>query len=285
MDHRNHNRIPVIFISTFMYKKLLTLLLLTGPVASVFAQSTPALEATMCIGDTVTMTASVSYADSLQWYLDDYAIWGANRDTLVVFTGGSYYIRAYLRGGEKTCFDQSGDISVYMDASNTNDDHVFVPLGKAAILDVLGNDNPNCAALDRSTLHIVQPPHTGAIVKVEKGMITYQPSSTNLDPDRFTYTIADVKGRRLNESTVVVEVFVDCAVLYPNPVNDVLHVAVNSRRIYAIRMYDGMGREVYKTVVDKANFDIDMRAYAQGFYLVELLEHNGTGCVIKIQKR
>lgn len=247
------------------------------------AQNTPDQEVTMCVGDTVTMSAAVLYADSLQWFHNGVPIPGANKDTLVYLEGGLFYLRAY--SGRAVCMDQSRDIRVFITSPQAIDDHVVVTSGKPVSLDALANDQPLCAPFDRNTFTIVSPPSIGTLTSWEKGYIVYKPSVKNIGTDRFTYRVKDIDGRLSNEATIYIELIVDCAILYPNPVDQILHVTVNNKRIYALKIYDATGREMYRTVVDKSALDINISDYAQGVYIVELLEHDGSGCTMKIQKK
>lgn len=247
------------------------------------AQSTPEQEVTMCTGDTVTMTATVIDADSLQWYHNEVPIPGATKDTLVYVTGGLFYLRAFRSNSD--CLDQSGDIRVFITYPRTNDDHLTVPLGKPVSIDVLENDEPLCAPFDRNSFTILTQPTIGTLSSYEKGFIVYKPSTTQIGQDKFTYRIRDVEGRIANEATVYLELYVDCALLYPNPVEQMLNITVNNKRIHSIKIYDATGREMYRTVVNGTVLTIDMSHYAQGIYIVDMLEHDGSGCTIKIRKK
>ncbi len=267
-----------------MRKLILILMLLLSAGVWCFAQSTPDKEATMCVGDTATMTATATGADSFQWYRNNIAIPGANKDTLISYVGGIYFVRVF-KGDGKTCFDQSGDIRIYIETSRANDDHVIVPLGKNTVMDVLLNDDPKCAPFDKSTFQILSQPSIGTIVSAVDGVVTYKPSPTIIGSDKFTYQITDVEGRTTNIATVYLDLFLDCAIIYPNPVGDVMEVTANSQKIHAIRIYDMNGRELYKAEVSQNVFKVPMNAYAQGVYMVELIEKNGPGCSFKIWKK
>lgn len=267
-----------------MRKLILILILFLGCEVWCHAQSTPDKEATMCVGDTATMTATATGADSFQWYRNNLPIPGANRDTLISRQGGIYFVRVF-NGISKACFDQSGDIRVYIETSRANDDYVTVPLGKNTVMDVLLNDDPKCAPFDKSTFHIVSQPAIGTIVAAADGIVTYKPSPTIIGADKFTYTISDIEGRMTNIATVYLDLFLDCAIVYPNPVDDILNITVNSQKIHALRIYDMAGRELHRTAVNENVIKINVQEYAQGIYMVELIEKNGPGCIFKIQKK
>lgn len=248
------------------------------------AQSTPEKEAIMCVGDTATMTAAATGADSFQWFRNDIAIPGATNDTLISYQGGRYYVQVF-KGNSKVCFDQSGDIRIYIETSRANDDYVTVPLGKNAVMNVLLNDDPKCAPFDKSTFHIISPPAIGTIVSAAEGIVTYKPSPTMIGADKFTYAISDIEGRMTNVATVYLDLFLDCAIVYPNPVGDELNITVNSQKIHALRIYDMAGRELQRIPVGQNVLKINVQDYAQGIYMVELIEKNGPGCIFKIQKK
>lgn len=245
------------------------------------AQSTPDLETTMCPGDTAWMTVSVTGADSLQWYHNGNVLFGSTNDTLVATEGGIYYLKAF----HGQCYDVSGDIRIFTAYPRANDDYILAPLNALTTFDVLENDNANCAPFDRAGFTIVSPPALGTLVSAEGGKIVYKPPPATLGIDKFTYLIKDIEGRVTNHATVFVELFIDCGFAYPNPVQDRLNITVNNKKIYAIEVYDGMGRLVYQAVVNRLTLDIDMNAFAQGFYVLKLLEHDGPGCTIKVQKK
>lgn len=272
------------YLLLLMRKLILILILFLCGGVWCYAQSTPDREATMCVGDTATMTATASNADSFQWYRNNVAIAGANNDTLISYQGGIYFVRVF-NGDSKGCFDQSGDIRIYIETSRANDDYVTVPLGKNAVMNVLLNDDPKCAPFDKSTFHIVSQPTIGTIVSAADGIVTYKPSPTIIGADKFTYVISDIEGRTTNVATVYLDLFLDCAIVYPNPVGEELNITVNAQKIHAVRIYDMAGRELHKENVAQNIIKIDVHTYAQGVYMVELIEKNGPGCIFKIQKK
>ncbi|MCF0058162.1 Ig-like domain-containing protein [Dyadobacter sp. CY356] len=72
------------------------------------------------------------------------------------------------------------------------------------------------------------------------------------------------------------------AKLYPNPVNDVLQVVVNNRRVRKIRLIDSYGRVMYEGHVSSALLRVDMKSYAPGTYLIHLEQEDGMVRVFKI---
>lgn len=264
-----------------MLRAILFLLLLSGSVVQALGQSTTDLETTMCLGDTAVMTVSVTYSDSLQWYRNGNAVPGANDDTLITALGGIYYLKAF----RSQCEDVSGDIRIFITSPETSDDYIIAPLGSLATFDVLANDNAACAPFDKSSFAIVSPPSMGTLISWAGGIIVYKPSAVKLGIDKFVYRVKDIEGRLAREATVSIELYIDCAILYPNPVDNLLHISVNNKKINAIKIFDATGREVYHTVVSKVGMTVDMSNYAQGLYVVAFLEHDGPGCTIKVVKK
>lgn len=247
------------------------------------AQDNTDREVTMCIGDTVTMSVVSIGGDSLQWYRNYFPIHGANRDTLVYPDGGLFFARVFAPGGG--CWDQSADIRVFMAYPGVTDDYMVVPLGKPVTFNVLTNDDPACAPFDLHSFTIISRPSIGTLVSAEDGVVTYRPPVATLGTDRFTYRITDTEGRTTNEATVYLDLYIDCAILYPNPVDEELHVTVNNQKIHTLIIRDGAGRELYRTPVNSNALIVNMSNYAQGLYFVDLQEHDGPGCSIKIMKR
>jgi hypothetical protein len=266
-----------------MLRTILYLVFLSVSVIPAFGQSTADLETTMCLGDTAIMTVSVTDADSLQWYRNGNALPGANKDTLITTLGGIYYLKAFI--SQSQCEDVSGDIRIFITSPTTSDDYLITPLGSLATFDVLANDSAACAPFDKSSFTIVTPPAMGTLISSAGGIIVYKPSPVKVGTDKFIYRVKDIEGRLAREATVSIELHIDCAILYPNPVEHLLHISVNNKKIHAIKIFDATGREVYYTTVSKIALTVDMSTYAQGLYLVELLERDGPGCSIKVIKK
>jgi hypothetical protein len=264
-----------------MPKIILFLIALSASVAKLYGQGTPDLTTTMCVGDTAVMTVAVADTDSLQWYRNGSVIFGASNDTLVATLGGTYYLRAF----RAQCYDVSGDIQILITSPRANDDYLLASPGSLKTFDVLANDEANCASFDKSSFTIIKPPIIGTLLSSAGGTIVYKSSPATLGTDQFVYRIKDVEGRLSNEARVNIELYIDCAIVSPNPVQDMLHVSVNSRKIHALKIFDSWGRELYHTTVSRTQLDIDMKPYVQGFYLLKLFEHNGEGCSIRVFKK
>jgi hypothetical protein len=186
-----------------------------GVVVSCEAQATK--EVSMCQGDTAIMSVTVANADSLQWYYNNNPVSGGNDDTLRYTTAGTFYLVAFSEHGK--CTTLSDFIQVSISYPTVNDDSYVLSPGRTEALNVLHNDNPACAAFNLSTITITKPPATGTVMSITNGMIVYQASNSLLGPDQFSYRITDMNGRTTNEAVVHIDVALDCALLYPNPVN------------------------------------------------------------------
>jgi hypothetical protein len=263
-----------------MRKLILILFLLSLVFSRTSAQSTRDTSVIMCSGDSATMSATFSNTDSVQWFKNDFPIFGANNDTFVTYEGGTYYVVAYQAG----CSDESGDILVKMATPTVIDDHFMFGLGRTETLGILENDEPTCAPFDLTTLQIVKPPKFGNIVSLVSGKVLYRSAVTEIESDQFSYQIKDVDGRLSNIATVFIDIDFNCGMVYPNPVGEELHVVVNPKRIHAMNLYDSNGKLLYSSEVSQINYKINMGAYAQGMYLLEFIEKNGPGCKIKVQK-
>ncbi|KAA5535094.1 T9SS type A sorting domain-containing protein [Taibaiella lutea] len=239
-------------------------------------------EISMCQGDTAIMSAEVSDADSMQWYYNGHPVPGANNDTLKFTQGGMFYLMAFSEQGK--CFTQSDFIRVEISYPSAIDDHYNLTLGRTEALNVLNNDNMACFAFNLSTITITRPPVVGSIMSIANGMIIYKASNSRLLPDYFTYRITDMEGRTTNEARVDIEVDLHCALLYPNPVKDVLNILVDPQKIHGINVYDASGKRLAALGIDQSNMKFNMSEYAQGIYFFEILERNGKGCTLKVQK-
>jgi len=239
-------------------------------------------EISMCQGDTAIMSAVVSDADSIQWYYNDHPVPDTNNDTLRSAKEGMFYLMAFSENGK--CFDRSDFIRVKISYPAAVDDHYALTLGKTEALNVLNNDNEACFAFNLSTITITQPPVVGSIVSITNGMIVYKASNSLLLPDNFTYRITDMEGRTTNEARVNIDVELNCALLYPNPVQHDLNIIVDPQKTHAINVYDASGKRLAEISPDKVNLKFDMSGYAQGIYLFEIIKRNEKGCTLKVQK-
>ncbi len=249
-----------------------------------FAQSTPALSAVMCRGDTAFITAQISDADSLQWYRNEVSVSGARGDSLMTLQEGIYYVKAF-KGKDNGCVDESGRITIIFDESKLNDDTFFVQIGKTTTIDVLDNDEARCAPFDRETFRIVNAPKSGTIVKSEDGVPHYRPVNGEPGTDSFSYTVNDIEGREIEAANVVIQLVIDCAIVYPNPVGQFMYVTVNEQIVKALKLYDATGREVYRQTIEAPHTSINTSAFADGWYMLECVKYRGESCFIKLSKK
>lgn len=72
------------------------------------------------------------------------------------------------------------------------------------------------------------------------------------------------------------------AKLYPNPVNDVLQIAISNKRVRKIRLIDSYGRTMFDGQVSSASMRVDMKSYVPGTYFIHLEQEDGMVRVFKI---
>lgn len=63
--------------------------------------------------------------------------------------------------------------------------------------------------------------------------------------------------------------------LYPNPVNEVLILSVNSKETHQFEIYDSSGRLVMKDVLRSERENLNVSQFSKGLYLLRLLNTNG----------
>ncbi|WP_159468229.1 Ig-like domain-containing protein [Dyadobacter sp. 3J3] len=72
------------------------------------------------------------------------------------------------------------------------------------------------------------------------------------------------------------------AKLYPNPVTDVLQIAISNRRVRKIRLIDSYGRVMFDAQISFASMRVDMKSYVPGTYFIHLEQEDGIVRVFKI---
>jgi len=73
--------------------------------------------------------------------------------------------------------------------------------------------------------------------------------------------------------------------IYPNPVKDILHIRLETGGNYEIYIFDLTGKELYRHHLNGNRWDVDMRNYRNGFYLLSIVDReNKRMTSIKIQK-
>ncbi|TKT91816.1 Ig-like domain-containing protein [Dyadobacter frigoris] len=105
----------------------------------------------------------------------------------------------------------------------------------------------------------------------ESGMNYYRLKMIDLDG---TFAYSRIKSVNFPEFS--------WAKLYPNPVNDVLQIVINNRRVRKIRLIDSYGRVMFDGQVSSASMRIDMKSYVPGTYLIHLEQEDGMVRVFKI---
>lgn len=105
----------------------------------------------------------------------------------------------------------------------------------------------------------------------ESGMNYYRLKMIDLDG---TFTYSRIRSVDFPEFT--------WAKLFPNPVNDVLQVVINNRRVRKIRLIDSYGRTMHTTQVTSSSLRVDMKGYVPGVYFIHLEQEDGLVRVFKI---
>ena len=82
------------------------------------------------------------------------------------------------------------------------EDTVVLSEDDVATIDVLANDLSFGAALDPTSLMLTNLPIHGGVSMTDEGMVVYTPDPDYFGEDRFSYTVADVRGRRSSVTDV-----------------------------------------------------------------------------------
>ncbi|MBS3803291.1 MAG: PQQ-dependent sugar dehydrogenase [Oleiphilaceae bacterium] len=109
----------------------------------------------------------------------------------------------------------SADVNISVVSSDGNlaptalDDFSTVLAGGVVDIPVLDNDTDPEAALDESSLVIIDAPEFGvAEVDLSTGIVNYQHNGLSTEPDTFTYRVSDSSGLSSNLASVSIEVTV-----------------------------------------------------------------------------
>lgn len=105
----------------------------------------------------------------------------------------------------------------------------------------------------------------------ESGLNYYRLKMVDLDG---TYAYSRIKSVNFPEFS--------WAVLYPNPVNDILQITISNKRVRKIRLIDSYGRTMFNEQVSSASMRVDMKSYVPGAYFIHLEQEDGMVRVFKI---
>lgn len=107
-----------------------------------------------------------------------------------------------------------------------------------------------------------------------------------------TYTYTNTSGCSASDSKVVtvdactgIEELQTAAVkLYPNPVQDVLHINTNSTELKTVEVYDMVGKKVMSLTSSETVIAIDSRELSTGIYIVRIQSGNSKAAIARFMK-
>jgi len=74
----------------------------------------------------------------------------------------------------------------------------------------------------------------------------------------------------------------DLIKIYPNPVNNQIHIIVKNVKTATLNVYDVQGKIVYSEKIKNENSEIDFTSFSKGFYLFKIIDENGN--ILKAEK-
>jgi len=263
-------------------KKLIFFLLLSLTVLSAAARDR---DTTICPGDTLRLTAYATGAVSYNWYRNNEYLEGQNSNVLVVTASGAYYSEAV---GQYGCVSKpSPKVFVEQKMPYALADSAKVAPNRLVTIPILQNDIPGCVSFDHAALSILSQPQKGSASVNEDLTVTYKAIPFATGTDSFTYQLTDQRGFATNIATVYITIDLDCAAVFPNPVNDKLSVRINNRYVSELRILEATGKQLYSTsVLHRPDLTIDMAKYTDGMYIIQLLDaYQNIYCTYKIIKK
>jgi hypothetical protein len=72
--------------------------------------------------------------------------------------------------------------------------------------------------------------------------------------------------------------------LFPNPVKNALNIQLSENSNYALEVTDLNGKKVYSSNLSGQNFELNTAEWAQGLYLLRLIDENGKTYTQKVVK-
>ncbi|MCE3295405.1 MAG: hypothetical protein K0R65_1119 [Crocinitomicaceae bacterium] len=148
------------------------------------------------------------------------------------------------------------------------------------VVNVLSNDSDSDGSLVPSSVTVtVQSPNGTTSVNTTTGAITFTPNSGFSGAATFTYRICDNGTPQMcSTATVTVNVgvngvseLVNQAVVYPNPVKDILHVE-STQNIRSLAVYSLEGKEINRF---NSNAPLNVSALSKGVYILESTFESG----------
>src|SRR5690606_21542500 len=125
------------------------------------------------------------------------------------------------------------------------------------------------------TLRVLRSPYKGNVVLQPDGTITYYAATNASGLDSFYYQVTDTNGLTTNRAEVLIQMDMECATLYPVPVQGKLFMKIKNIRIRSLRLMDATGRELSRQRVDSPTASLNMEGLADGMYMVAFYDSAG----------
>ncbi|MBK1438897.1 gliding motility-associated C-terminal domain-containing protein, partial [Parapedobacter sp. ISTM3] len=97
-------------------------------------------------------------------------------------------------------------VTVVQSEPRASDDTATGSFNGPLQIQLVGNDQPDSAPLDPSTIEIISQPQHGTLRINGDGTVTYTPNQYYTGPDEFTYRVMDANGNWTNVATVRITV-------------------------------------------------------------------------------
>lgn len=251
---------------------------------SAFAQTGQEEVRYICPGDTLYLQANANGAVSYRWFRDSNLLPGDTGARLMVTEYGVYNVAAV--GAENCISKLSGNIFIEPRNPVAISDYAMVPPGRNINIAVLANDRAGCAPFVDSTLRIVRSPNKGNVIVRPDGTITYYAATYASGLDSFYYQVTDTNGLTTNRAEVLIQMDMECATLYPVPVQGKLYMKIKNVAIRSFRLLDASGREIYHQKVDTVLEILNMGDLSDGMYEVAFYDDRGQFlCSYKVIKK
>jgi len=235
----------------------------------------------ICPGDTIHFRAQCLGSSSYTWYKDGHILSNQGDSVLDITDTGSYSVIARNMAGCES--DISDAISVNYNGPVAKDDAASVDAGRKISIPILNNDDTMCTPFVSTTIQIGQYPSKGHLVINNDGAVDYV-SHNEAGEDMFTYTVKDANGMVTNTATARIQINGGCSEIYPNPTVDDVYVNVINKNITDLRIMDMSGQIIFSTHIGIPGAKVMLSEYANGTYIIQLMEHGRVSCTYKVIK-
>ncbi|HET8573495.1 MAG TPA: Ig-like domain-containing protein [Edaphocola sp.] len=238
----------------------------------------------ICPGDTLYLQARSNGAVAYRWFRDGILLPGDTGARLMVTQYGVYNVAGV--GAENCTSNLSGNIFIEPRNPVAISDYAVVPPGRNIDIAVLVNDRAGCAPFVDSTLKITRFPYKGNVTVHPGGTVTYYAATYASGLDSFYYQVTDTNGLTTNRAEVLIQMDMECATLYPVPVQGKLYMKIKNVNIRSFRLLDAGGREIYRQKVDALLEILNMEDLSDGMYMVSFYDDRGNFlCSYKVIKK